>query len=53
MAFINKLLGGGAASKVQEAAQTVAERTPVFRFGGWQKWVLIQDLLIPEPLSSF
>ena len=36
MAFINKLLGGGASSKVQEAAQTVAERTPVFRFGGWQ-----------------
>lgn len=36
MAFINKLLGGGAASKVQEVAQTVAERTPVFRFGGWQ-----------------
>ncbi len=36
MAFINKFFGGGAASKVQEAAQTVAERTPVFRFGGWQ-----------------
>lgn len=36
MSFINKLTGGMSSSKIQEAAQTVAEKTPVFRFGGWQ-----------------
>lgn len=36
MSFINKLAGGMSSSKIQEAAQTVAERTPVLRFGGWQ-----------------
>lgn len=37
MSFINKLAGGMSSSKIQEAAQTVAERTPVLRFGGWQR----------------
>lgn len=36
MSFINKLIGGMSSSKIQEAAQTVAEKTPVLRFGGWR-----------------